>query len=371
MAKYDLVGIIDSFNDPTKTDFKDDKLAYFSLTKKVELELRDAIAYQIHRKLPVDEFVCREWKHIDAAVLDISNNPQLLIECKSHNSIDFPNFLVKKGESYPMAKDILKLKHHAQQNNPDLYFIFFNNVTKSTISLPTEPYGQDIFGFRSLVSRQIDLPYKDKVLIVFKNWVKLLGTLKLPLGLTTAVEIYAGTYRGIDASVIAFVYGPFKNNEVNTIPGGTFEGFDLDGIKPNIDNSDEKGDLDEISDFRYHDETLKDILSDLKKDLSYPPTPVSGSGIIHSEQPIQIPLNLYPPDHVFPIPGFTGSIKGLIIGDYVEFPAKGERRVPNPILIRGKIVKFFRNHNTGYEEAIIRGDDGKNYYRYEREITKL
>ena len=357
IKKSDLIDIIDSFNLPTNVDFPDDKLAYLALTSKVELRLRDAIAYQINRKLQDGEFVCREWKYIDAAVVDINNDPRLLIECKSHNSIDFHGFLVNKSKGNPMAKDILKLKYHSQKRSADLYYIFFNNVTKSSLSLPADPIGKDIFAYRFLVNRLIHLPYKDKVLIVFKNWVDLLKRLNLPLGLTTAVEIYAGTYRGIEASVIAFVYGPFKDSDVTTISGETFEGSDLDSIKPGSSESNGNDDLNEITDFRYHDETLKDILSDLKKHLQSS----NNNGIMKNA--IKLPRQAHN-NVTITIDRFPGDKKGLRKGDRVVISVNG-------VLKSGTIVRIFDYPAMNRKEATIRCDDGTRIFRLEDDITKI
>ena len=334
IKKSDLNDIIDSFNLPANVDFPDDKLAYLALTSKVELRLRDAIAYQIHQKLPINEFVCREWNLIDAAVVDKLNNPQLLIECKSHNSIDFHGFLVNKGKGSPMAKDILKLKVKAQDNT-DLYFIFFNNVTKTQTLLPPDPTNKEIFKYPNLLNKLIHLPYKDKVLIVFKNWVKLLGMLKLPLDLTTAVEIYAGNYRGIEASVIAFIYGPFKKDDVNTVSGETFGGFDLDGIKTKIDSSDE------INDFIYHDETLKDILSDLKREIQTPQKAQDmnrKANKIHPASAIIKSTKSKSGETTKIIPNFSDDNKDLVVGDTIKFWKRRPRSEEEGI------IEMFKKH---------------------------
>ena len=55
-------------------DFEEDQLAFLTLTSKPELQIRDALAWHLHRALP-DLIVSREWRRTDLAVLDRAGNP--------------------------------------------------------------------------------------------------------------------------------------------------------------------------------------------------------------------------------------------------------------------------------------------------------
>lgn len=202
MTKKDLIEII---KDLKNSSHLPNDIAYRALRGKIEKELNIAIVEEINCRFKPPIFAKKGWKFIDAAVFKVKDIPLSLIEMKAHNSIDFPWWLIShyKGKDYPMIKDILKLLKFAQSNS-DLYFIFFNNIYKSNEPYPLDPYG-------NLVCRTNQMIFSDKVLRVFKNWAFLLEQLKLPLSKTTAVEINAGISDNIPVSIIAFVYGPFTN----------------------------------------------------------------------------------------------------------------------------------------------------------------
>ena len=205
MTKNDLIQIIKN----TKNHFPNNiVLAYNALKGKVEEDLNVDLVNQINNVPNPTYFALKGWNDIDVAVFSGINIPISLIEMKTHNSIDFPGWLIYSGTKYPMIKDIVELSEHAQTNT-DCYFIFYNNVLNCT-ALPNNSLVN--IGYWNLVKRFFHLSYKDKVLRVFKNWAYLLEQLGLPQNLTTAVEINAGQNQGIDVSIIAFVYGPFNYN---------------------------------------------------------------------------------------------------------------------------------------------------------------
>ena len=55
-------------------NFEEDQLAFLTLTSKPELQIRDALAWRLHRAFP-DLIVSREWRRTDLAVLDRAGNP--------------------------------------------------------------------------------------------------------------------------------------------------------------------------------------------------------------------------------------------------------------------------------------------------------
>ncbi|MHA7209602.1 hypothetical protein [Arthrobacter sp. MDT1-65] len=66
------------------------ELAYLALTSKVELPLRDRLAWSLSTKLP-DLVVAREWKRTDLAILDSSATPMVLVEAKALYTFDIAN----------------------------------------------------------------------------------------------------------------------------------------------------------------------------------------------------------------------------------------------------------------------------------------
>lgn len=66
-----------------------DELAYLALTSKPEAQIRDRLAYRLHRQLADrDVIVAREWKRTDLAILDRAEKPLALVEAKALLSAD-------------------------------------------------------------------------------------------------------------------------------------------------------------------------------------------------------------------------------------------------------------------------------------------
>lgn len=357
MKKDELIKIVKAI----KID--QDELAYLALTSKVEHPLRDRIAWKVHFDFQETDLVCREYNNglkgrIDLALLDFRNNPKTLIEFKAHSSIDNPTFL-RKG----IKKDIIDMKSFAKstKSDPEMYFIYFNNIIEST-SFPITPRNLDTsIKYYDQINKGEDIikDYKDKVIQVVQNWKKLLSPLNIPAGLTTAVEIKAGSYYNIPVSIWAFIYGPFKKHEVITINGDTNTINNFKAIKPDLNVSD-----DII--FDIEDADLKDILintqSGNQSQIKTESTEVEYKQRTHRE-----PNKPSTED----IENFTHDLKKLGVGNIVLFPANHQRKNDNPKMIIGKIERLFLNNNTDKEEATIKGEDGKTYFRYQYEINKL
>ncbi len=69
--------------------FGADELAFLALTSKVELPVRDRLAYALFERLP-DRLVAREWKRVDLAVLARRPTPfpVMLLEAKALYTFD-------------------------------------------------------------------------------------------------------------------------------------------------------------------------------------------------------------------------------------------------------------------------------------------
>lgn len=362
MTKKDLIDIVASL----KADFSQDELAYLALTSKAEGVLRDAIAYRLHiASSPSKQLlVCREYSkgksRFDIAVVSSTNNIETLIEFKAHNSIDPPYDLWPpvEGKDNPnkMKNDIERMQKVASDQT-DMYFVFLNNFISE--SLPTIPSKllPALGKYYTQLNYNIKKDYIDKIKEVTGNWVDILKMLKLPLSLTTIVEIKAGDYYKIPVSVLAFIYGPFNNNRnVEEIGVEDIDPIDEDfnSLEIILENEDF------VEEIRQHIKSLYNGKTMFENLIEEPVPPLD-------VDPVQNPEE-QPPHQVFPLDNFSDDTQGLRRGDRVEFP---ESRKPGAPLIKGKIKRIFKNHNTGNEEAKIKGDNGKDYFRYEREITKL
>jgi hypothetical protein len=69
--------------------FDVDELAFLALTSKMELPIRDRLAYALFRRLP-EFLVAREWKRVDLAVLAPGDPPvpRMLLEAKALYTFD-------------------------------------------------------------------------------------------------------------------------------------------------------------------------------------------------------------------------------------------------------------------------------------------
>lgn len=93
--------------------FREDELAFLALTSKVELPIRDRLAYALFEELPPDFLVAREWKRVDLAVLSREANPvpRMLLEAKALYTFDLVGddaWIVRYPEK--VERDLEKLR---------------------------------------------------------------------------------------------------------------------------------------------------------------------------------------------------------------------------------------------------------------------
>lgn len=365
MEKQDLINIIGSL----KTDFSLDELAFLALTSKAESVLRDAISYRLHigSEIPKCKLICKEWKRIDLAVIDPSGTPEILIEFKAHSSIDFPKQLEGTGKE-SMLKDIKGMLYSKMATeNTEMYFIYFNNlISKEAHSIP-ENLKPSLGKYWSKLKNGLDKNYLEKIKTIVGNWMKLLEDSGLLWNLTSIVEIKAGDYYELPVSVLAFIYGPLKKCTLNSdsvvneglrlipIVGGNNE-FDVNDIEIILENEEY---VDEI---RKHIERLVSPPLSIEKSISN-----SNSEVTHSETRT-ITDKRKNGETTITIKKFSDDTKGLRVGDEIRFP---ESRKKGAAFKDGEITRIFKNNDTGKEEASIKSDRPKPYFRYEHEITKF
>lgn len=106
-------------------EFGKDELAFLALTTKIELPLRDRLAYVLYKKLQEEGLiVSREWKRVDLAILKEAT-PQVLIELKAMYTFDAVNErgFYKKSIGY-LFEDIKKATALIDKNKKaDIYGI--------------------------------------------------------------------------------------------------------------------------------------------------------------------------------------------------------------------------------------------------------
>ncbi len=73
-------------------EFGKDELAFLALTTKIELPLRDRLAYVLYKKLKTEGLiVSREWRRVDLAILGETAPQEVLIELKAMYTFDAVN----------------------------------------------------------------------------------------------------------------------------------------------------------------------------------------------------------------------------------------------------------------------------------------
>lgn len=89
--------------------FDDGELAYTALTSKVELPLRDRLAWRLHTTLP-DLTIAREWRRTDLAVLHKESRPVALLEAKALYTFDIATVERANVKKYTtrVKNDLLK-----------------------------------------------------------------------------------------------------------------------------------------------------------------------------------------------------------------------------------------------------------------------
>ena len=98
-------------------DFSQDELAYLALTSKVELPIRDRLAYSLHRHFGnIDgALIAREWKRDDLGII-IDQKPRLLLEAKAMYVLNiWDGYRIKFLNS--VKKDLADLKEKYSDNN--------------------------------------------------------------------------------------------------------------------------------------------------------------------------------------------------------------------------------------------------------------
>lgn len=135
--------IEDSIDNIPKT-YEPNELAFLAMQGKIELQLRDKIAWYIEQNINTGQYcVRREYnapgnkgrKKCDLAILDINNNmkPVCLIEFKAHSAATY-----EEGYKNKCEDDIAKMRDIASSTGttPEIYYIFFQTEHQERLPLP-------------------------------------------------------------------------------------------------------------------------------------------------------------------------------------------------------------------------------------------
>ena len=184
--------------------FKDDELAFLAVTSKIELPLRDKIAFELQNKYS-NKIICREWtnsqtgKRTDLAILNKEGEVECVIEFKAHSDmINIRQYVAS------MKNDIEKSL--LIPNNPEVYFVIFINYISQ---LPTVEHLDNAIKYNKSIQKAIDESYnRDKII---NDWNDALKDSNIE-NKYDKVEIEGGKYFNSDVSVISLIHGPLKDD---------------------------------------------------------------------------------------------------------------------------------------------------------------
>ena len=190
--------IEDSIKNITKTYGKDE-LAFLAMQGKIELQLRDKIAWYLEQNMStnccVNCCVKREYniqgngrQKCDLAILDKGNmQPVCLIEFKAHSAATFEKGYINKCED-----DIDKMQSIAKGITPDpeIYYIFFQTEHQGTL-----PKDNGLIAYYGIIKNALKNEFG--VNDIHKQWddnYRNIGTIN-------KITIAAGEYYGLKVDI--------------------------------------------------------------------------------------------------------------------------------------------------------------------------
>lgn len=190
--------------------YGENELAFLAIQSKIELQLRDKIAWYIEKKLKAGQYIeqninarqyCvrREYnvpgkgkgrEKCDLAILDIDNNmkPVCLIEFKAHSAATF-----EKGYIKMCNHDIAKMRRIASSTEPkpEIYYIFFQTEHQGTL-----PVNNGLIAYYNIIKKALN--QKLGITHIHNQWDPYYKNGKnYSNGIITKLQIPAGRYYGL------------------------------------------------------------------------------------------------------------------------------------------------------------------------------
>ncbi len=212
--KFDIENIISNIT----SNFQVNELAYLAFTSKIELPLRDRIAFELHKKFSDTHLICREWKskesksskRVDIAIVDKSNfKPVCLIELKAQSVVRY-----EKEFTRHLINDLIKIRDISQNDNVELYYIYFNNVINCEQGF--EEIYQYSVKYLTHLNKSISTK-KGTTKFSIENWNKHLFLGQLNKEKSKHISIEAGQYYNRNISIETFIFGPVNKSEIKTL----------------------------------------------------------------------------------------------------------------------------------------------------------
>lgn len=192
--------------------FEENELAFLSLQGKIELQLRDKIAWMLYKKgytnvkkeyAPKDIDAGR--KKCDLAILGKDLKPECLVEFKAHSSQNYESKYKKAFES-----DVDKMRDFVINESPELFYVFFQTYH-------TKEFGEGreeiLVVYRDIINGAVK-KYNFKSTheadeYIKQQWVKICER-EGDSDLIEMRKIDAGEYLGDRPVIYAMIYGSLK-----------------------------------------------------------------------------------------------------------------------------------------------------------------
>lgn len=183
------------------SDIGPDRLAFLTLTSKPELQIRDALAWQLHQEHV--GIVAREWRRTDLAILDTQGKPLVLLEAKVMATFDAVSESVRERFLGYLSSDHSKASRLANTGTR-IYLLLI--VTHTADPIP-EPLMR-VVKYSSRINSSLQRHDPDDLL---RDGIAVIGQELERFG-TDVVTIPLGTGEafGITCQLTAFLIGPFR-----------------------------------------------------------------------------------------------------------------------------------------------------------------
>ena len=172
------------------------ELAFLAMQGKIELQLRDKIAWYIEQNFKENYCVKREYntpgsgrEKCDLSILDKNNDmrPVCLIEFKAHSAATFEMGYIKK-----CTDDIAKMQDIACSTgtNPEIYYIFFQTEHQGDL-----PENNGLIAYYDIIKKAL----KNNLTItdIHNQWDERYSN----IGTIKKIKIVAGEYYGLKVDI--------------------------------------------------------------------------------------------------------------------------------------------------------------------------
>ena len=198
-------GLLEACIENAVKGFDKNELAFLALQGKIELQLRDKIAWLLQQKIGENYYIKKEYKRCDLAILNKDFTPLCLIEFKAHSATNFNSSKSQLGEYQKHFKnDMGKMANLAKGNDAERFYIFFQTIHEKEIEKKYKqliPYSSAINGGVKTNGNQDDK--------IESGWRKMCGE-KYEGEITRCKDIQAGEYLGYKIKIATMIFGPTK-----------------------------------------------------------------------------------------------------------------------------------------------------------------